>query len=267
MRPIFTLFCLAMSTFGQPSDPIKSLPQNHHGQITLTVLYDNTAAIESCIAHWGFSCLIQGLEKTILFDVGGKADVLTHNLQTLAVDKNAIHTLAISHLHNDHVGGLSAITDARKLKTVYLPEEPEEGLAGILSRTAWTVQTATAPIKICEQADLTGRMGVNIIEQSLIVQTPSGYCLITGCAHPGIVEIVTQAKKQMHADMASVLGGFHLLQHSEQEVAAIIDSLKSSGVRRCGATHCTGEKAIAAFRKSFGENFIELGAGRKIILE
>ena len=38
------------------------------------------------------------------------------------------------------------------------------------------------------------------------------------------------------------------------------------GVERVGATHCTGEKAIEAFRKAYGGRFVEMGAGRVVEL-
>ncbi len=38
--------------------------------------------------------------------------------------------------------------------------------------------------------------------------------------------------------------------------------MKQMGVKKCGATHCTGEQQIKWFRQAFGENFIELGSGK-----
>lgn len=35
-------------------------------EIQLTVLYDNYATVDAVQADWGFSCLVQGAEKTIL---------------------------------------------------------------------------------------------------------------------------------------------------------------------------------------------------------
>ncbi len=63
-----------------------------------------------------------------------------------------------------------------------------------------------------------------------------------------------------------VLGGFHLGQTPAAAVEQIIARFKALGVRRVGATHCTGDAAIATFRKAFGNDFIELGVGRKIDL-
>lgn len=49
------------------------------GRAALTVLYDNTVYQEGLQAEWGFSCLIEGAEKTILFDTGGNPQILKSN--------------------------------------------------------------------------------------------------------------------------------------------------------------------------------------------
>jgi len=44
----------------------------------------------------------------------------------------------------------------------------------------------------------------------------------------------------------------------------IIADFRELGVKKVGATHCTGDKAIQMFREEWGKNFVELGVGRKI---
>ena len=36
--------------------------------------------------RWGFSCLVEGLESTMLFDVGGEGSVLLSNMGKLEID-------------------------------------------------------------------------------------------------------------------------------------------------------------------------------------
>jgi hypothetical protein len=47
--------------------------------LVITILYDNYKFMEDLEADWGFSCLIEGLEKTILFDAGTKGNILLSN--------------------------------------------------------------------------------------------------------------------------------------------------------------------------------------------
>ncbi|MBM3293171.1 MAG: hypothetical protein FJY82_01470 [Candidatus Aminicenantes bacterium] len=119
---------------------------------------------------------------------------------------------------------------------------------------------------ICEGAWLTGIIGMQIREQGLILDAGPKSVLITGCAHPGIVEMVQQANLTRGRPMDVVLGGFHLMNHTAAQVEAIISRFRELGVKKVGATHCTGETSIALFRKAFGSDFIELGAGRTIAL-
>ena len=105
-------------------------------------------------------------------------------------------------------------------------------------------------------------MGGDIKEQSLVLRTGDGLVVITGCSHPGIVEILERAQQILDEKIFMVLGGFHLLRHSDEEMVAIIEQFKQLGVEKCGPTHCTGDRQIAAFQDAYGENFVTMGAGR-----
>jgi 7,8-dihydropterin-6-yl-methyl-4-(beta-D-ribofuranosyl)aminobenzene 5'-phosphate synthase len=76
------------------------------------------------------------------------------------------------------------------------------------------------------------------------------------------VEFLVRTNEELGAKTAVVLGGFHLMNHTEEQVGKIISSFKENGVTACGATHCTGEKSIALFEKAFGPNFLPMGVGR-----
>lgn len=54
--------------------------------------------------------------------------------------------------------------------------------------------------------------------------------MLTGCAHPGIVEIVRQVSQWGQVDL--IVGGFHLLEASPTQVANVIEELQALGVRR-----------------------------------
>lgn len=48
-------------------------------------------------------------------------------------------------------------------------------------------------------------------EHSLVIFTDNGLIILTGCAHPGVVEIVERAKKITKQEVLLVAGGFHFL--------------------------------------------------------
>jgi 7,8-dihydropterin-6-yl-methyl-4-(beta-D-ribofuranosyl)aminobenzene 5'-phosphate synthase len=86
-----------------------------------------------------------------------------------------------------------------------------------------------------------------------------------GCAHPGIVEIVSQARRL--GSIHLVMGGFHLKDANEAEIGRVIDGLKRLGVRKVAPSHCTGALAMRLFEAAFGSDFIPAGAGAQIRLK
>jgi 7,8-dihydropterin-6-yl-methyl-4-(beta-D-ribofuranosyl)aminobenzene 5'-phosphate synthase len=105
-------------------------------------------------------------------------------------------------------------------------------------------------------------MGVQIKEQSLIINTQKGLVIVTGCSHQGIVNILKRAKEIMDKPIYLVFGGFHLGGTSDKTLQKIIQSFKELGVEKCGATHCTGDKAIGMFKEAFGEDYMPIGTGK-----
>jgi hypothetical protein len=126
-------------------------------------------------------------------------------------------------------------------------------------------------VKICKDVYSTGELegtynGLPKNEQSLIIDTPDGLVVITGCAHSGIVNILKKSKEILNKNIYLVLGGFHLLNSSDDEIKQIIKEFKSLGVKKCGATHCTGDNAIALFKEAYGQDYIPMGVGKVIQL-
>jgi 7,8-dihydropterin-6-yl-methyl-4-(beta-D-ribofuranosyl)aminobenzene 5'-phosphate synthase len=115
---------------------------------------------------------------------------------------------------------------------------------------------------IADQMRTTGEIGGAIIEQSLIVETDSGLVVVTGCAHPGIIEIVRRAKQ--YGDIYLAIGGFHLGGKSADEIETVIKMLKGLGVRKVAPCHCTGDLALRLFKAAFGADFIPAGVGAVI---
>ncbi len=110
-----------------------------------------------------------------------------------------------------------------------------------------------------------GEMGGFMKEQSLALKKDDWSVVITGCSHPVILNIVRKAEEILNVDELSlVAGGFHLLRHTDEQVNSIIDEFKTLNVRRCGATHRTGDHQIEMLRNVYKEKFIPMGTGRII---
>jgi 7,8-dihydropterin-6-yl-methyl-4-(beta-D-ribofuranosyl)aminobenzene 5'-phosphate synthase len=230
--------------------------------ITLTIVYDNRSADPRLGTAWGFACLIETGAMTILFDTGGDGQLLLANMKTLGIDPQAIDAVVLSHIHSDHTGGLDRLLAINDRLTVYLPRSFP---ASFKARIHNPVVEVSEAVQIADHIRTTGELGAAIIEQALIIETPCGLIVLTGCAHPGIVEIVHQAKTAGKIYLA--MGGFHLADRSAAEVEAVIAELKRSGVQQAAPGHCTGDRAIEQFRAAFGPDFIPIGAGAVVHLE
>jgi 7,8-dihydropterin-6-yl-methyl-4-(beta-D-ribofuranosyl)aminobenzene 5'-phosphate synthase len=232
--------------------------------LRLTVLYDNYLHQAGTRADWGFSCLIEGTEKIILFDTGTQPQILMHNVDTLGVDLKKVEQVVISHNHGDHTGGLPAVLERNPNVTVFFPISfPAEFGRRVESLKA-KARTVDKPVEICRGVYLTGEMGEEIKEQSLIVDTAKGLVIVTGCSHQGIVNILRRAREILDKPIHLVLGGFHLGNKSDAEMQEIIAAFRELKVEKCGATHCTGDAQIAMFKRAFGENYVPMGTGRRI---
>jgi 7,8-dihydropterin-6-yl-methyl-4-(beta-D-ribofuranosyl)aminobenzene 5'-phosphate synthase len=233
--------------------------------IKLTILFDNYLyKKEGLKSQWGFACLIEGMEKTILFDTGSSGDVLFHNIHQLKVNPKAVEMVVISHKHGDHVGGLPAFLEINPNVSVYMPASVDQQWEPEIKKRKAKPVAVNQPIEVCKHVFLTGEMEGPANEQAIILETTKGLIVITGCAHPGIVEIVRNAKKITNKQIYMVFGGFHLVQKSEAEVKRIIEGFRELGVLKVGPTHCTGDKAIQLFKDAYGENYIKIGAGKVI---
>jgi 7,8-dihydropterin-6-yl-methyl-4-(beta-D-ribofuranosyl)aminobenzene 5'-phosphate synthase len=176
--------------------------------------------------------------------------------------------MAISHDHVDHTGdwlpegGVMAFLSRNSDVLMYLP--PNVSYSSILAvqATGARTQLVNQPMEICQGVNLTGAMGGGIIlEQSIVLDTPKGLVVITGCAHQGVVAAVQKAKELLGKEVYIVFGGFHLLDLTDDQVLAIIQQLKDLGVKKVGPSHCTGDRAIQLFQEAWGPDFLQVGVG------
>lgn len=249
-----------------PAEGIRLGQKRKRKMATITVVYDNNLYLEDLQSDWGFSCFIQGLEKPVLFDTGSDGKILLDNMEKLSIDPKDIGGVFLSHDHKDHTGGLDFLVKKNRAIDVWVPYFFSPRFKeSLIEKGANVIETDKAD-KICEGALTTGVINGWIKEQSLLCETTEGSFLITGCAHPRIVHIVQAAKRLGGRNLHAILGGFHLAGFEANTVKEIIADLQKEGITKAGPCHCSGEEARQLFALSFGENFIELGVGKKIAI-
>ncbi len=236
--------------------------------LRFTVLYNNVPQNEALITDWGFACLIEKGDEKILFDTGGDGDILLSNMEHLEIAPSDIDMVLLSHIHADHVGGLGTLLERNSDVIVYLPASFPDDFKDMTADLGAFVRPVSEFTEICEDVYSTGEMeAMWLKEQALIIDTPQGLIVVTGCAHPGIVNIARRSKDLLDKELYMLLGGFHLLAYSEEQVREIIGDLKKLDVHTVGPSHCTGGRPIELFKEAWGDDFLDLGCGAVFEIE
>ncbi len=235
-------------------------------EVKITVVCDNNRFAEGLETGWGFAAAVTAGGTNILFDTGPGGPMLLGNMQKLSISPESIDTVILSHIHNDHTGGLSAFLEKNPNVTVYMPKAFAKGFkAEVAGRAAKTIEVQES-IQAAENVYSTGQLGMLIPEQALIINTERGLIIIAACAHAGIIKIIDTAGKLLRGDVLLVMGGFHFEWRSKRKIEKIVYGFRQRNVRYVGACHCTGHRAGVIFRKHFDGNFLNVGAGKTITL-
>lgn len=107
----------------------------------------------------------------------------------------------------------------------------------------------------------TGKMGKGIEEHSLLINAErKGLVVLTGCSHPGIINIVKGAQQICGTKIHAVIGGLHI--SGIQEGIKVAKSLHEMGVELISPCHCTHIDAKIGIAKVMGRGCIRNGSGK-----
>ncbi len=254
-------------TLVSPTDtpPVETEITMEKPSLTITILYNNVGYDPSLETAWGFSALVERNGEILLFDTGGDGAILMRNMDTLGVDRGQIQSVVLSHIHGDHVGGLNAILNTGIQPTIYIPPSFPTNYKNSLKQSTSIIEVEPGQ-SIMDGILTTGEMGTNILEQALIIRTTKGMVIITGCAHPGVDQLVDRAVTLVGDPVYLVMGGFHLGSASNARITSILEAFRRMDVQKVAPSHCTGDVAIRMFREEYGSDFIESGVGCVIII-
>ncbi|MBN1280499.1 MAG: MBL fold metallo-hydrolase [Candidatus Thermoplasmatota archaeon] len=210
----------------------------------LTIVYDNEVSTRGMglKADWGFSCLIQTAEHTLLFDTGAQGSILLHNMEILRIDPHTIRTVVLSHEHGDHTGGLQALAPEVQDATVYrlAHQLPKENMRCIVPEESQ---------KITEGVYTTGRLSHGPVdEQALILEGTKGLYVLAGCSHCGVEDMFRVA--QQYGPVNGLIGGLHGFTHF-----SILDGLEY--ICPCHCTQHTRE-----IQKRYPQAYTPGGVGK-----
>ncbi len=266
----------------------------------LTCLVDNCVMRGSSLwgAH-GLSFLIEAEGGNILWDVGPAPTVLRHNLRALHLEQTPVAAIALSHAHNDHVGGLAAALEIYPSAPIYANKgllEPRYSIRQgrpqaiglesdpILPLARERLHLSAAPVEIVRGVRTSGvigsrpfplgasdhhriKQGDTLIQDpycddmSLVLETDEGLVLLCGCCHAGLRNTLSTLRAQDQRPLLAIVGGTHLEAASDAEMEQLIQALQTEGAPRLYLNHCTGERAIWKLHHALGECVAACPAG------
>ncbi len=101
-------------------------------------------------------------------------------------------------------------------------------------------------------------------DSALVYISGKGLVIITGCSHSGICNIIEYARKVTGVDrVLDIIGGFHLLGPSENQIEETVSYIKRINPAKLHACHCTD--LSSKMRLSTVTDMGEVGSG--LILE
>lgn len=273
-------------------------------EVKATILCDNLAGPLSFKAEHGLAVLVEVEGKSFLWD-SGQSDIAVRNALALGLDLRGLEGIGISHGHFDHAGGLMAVLSASGPKRLYMHPKALDlkyFAAGNIKRfigipfrreamesASAGLELSDGPVEVMPGVRMTGEVPratdfegfeSNLFcnvdgelrpdpftdDQSLVVETPEGAVVFTGCAHSGLVNVLKRVLESS-GRIKAVVGGTHLgLGASAERVEATVEFLEKVLPDRIVPCHCTGQPVTHLLAQRFKDRVVPGQAGMMLSL-
>lgn len=213
----------------------------------------------------GLSILIDVHGLRILFDTGPNPEILKSNMEVLGIDPRSIDLVVLSHEHEDHVGGISFITEVNPGIRVYVPSGMSSSVKDRIESLGAEVIEVNRTMTIDDGVAIIGEIYGPPWEQALAVYVDGkGLIIFVGCSHPGVINIIDKAISDLGVNTYMVIGGFHMAGASLNECQEVIDGLIDYGVEYNVPIHCSGDNIRSILASDYPDHYIELHVGSQI---
>lgn len=242
-----------------------NLKFSHENSDKIIILYDNKKNIidQHLLYGNGFSCLIQVDGNCILFDSGRNTQAFFSNIERLNIKLTSVTHFIISHRHWDHCAGTQSILKCLQpsCKTLIPTLIPKKRI-NVESENFYEIGD-----NLFIFTEIALWWLIPIIEQTLIIKHYKGLIIVVGCAHVGIVKIISKVKSYFNEPIYLIIGGMHLHYKSQKQISSIIDQIKGYKIHAIAPCHCSGHVATQLFRSKFNGSCLETYTGALINLE
>lgn len=217
----------------------------------ITTLVENTKGKAGCATEHGLSLYIETKKHRILMDMG-QGDLFSVNAKKLGIDLSKVDIAVVSHSDYDHRGGLETFKTINSTARIF---DSEDALHDGINF-------------IDEELSLFACDGEKH-EQCLVIRSGKKRILVTGCAHYGIVNVMSRFKELYGGVPYTVVTGFHMMKEDgeytpeEKEVirATAFELAQSNTTYYTG--HCTSDPAIKIMKPILGRRLRVLHTGLK----
>lgn len=248
--------------------------------VSMKVLVEDTGSEHLALGkEHGLSLYVETPQSTFVFDCGASG-LAWRNAAFMRADLKKVGFAVISHSHYDHAGGFPALRQYAAPSSVYIGEgfwqekfayAPEGNKYTYLGAgfsaddlEEWSIKPCEVGemVKLDDSAWLMGKFprkekmetiperfvcGVDKHrddfqdEICLVLREGEGVAVITGCSHPGILNMVTAVHERLELPVTSVVGGTHLKEADAERIDKTLAELHRMGLKRMALCHCSGE--------------------------
>ena len=264
----------------------------------INILVDNNTR-DTLQAEWGLSLFIEYKGRRILLDAG-TTGIFADNAEAVGISVEEIDLAVLSHAHYDHADGLERFFQENKKAKCYIRnccgadcyDRKKDKYIGIREGLLETWVDRFVRVEgdhelfpgvtlLPHKTEGLERLGEKVgmyryldgvwkpddfsHEQSLVIETERGLVICNSCCHGGADHIIEEVKQTFPGEkVCALIGGLHLYKASDEEVLALADKIRETGIERVYTGHCTGERAMELLKRELGDMVAEIYTGMEI---